>query len=63
MPVTSSDEEDYYNVDGQEMQHDQEFIDHDLPAILVVNYYGDANVPVDEWNGMKRIPVDMGPSL
>ena len=36
---------------------------HDLPITLMVNYSGDVNVPANEVNGWKRLPVDTGPSL
>ena len=63
VPVSSSNEEDYYTVDSQEMQTDQDPIDHDLPATPLVSYSGDVNIPANEVNGWERLPVGTGSSL
>ena len=48
VPVLSSDEEDYYTFDSQEMQLEPGPNDHDLQAALMVNYSGVMNVPANE---------------
>ena len=63
MQISSSDKEDYYTIDGDEMQPDPVPKDHDLLATPKVNYSGNVNVPTNEVNRLKRLPVDMGPLL
>ena len=63
VPVSHSDEEDYFIVASQEIQPDPDPNDHDLPAIPVVNYSGEVNVPANEVNGWERLSVDTEPKL
>ena len=46
--VSHSDEEEYFTIDSQEMQPDQNPNDHDLPATPCVNYSRSVNAPADE---------------
>ena len=63
MPVSGSDEEDYYSIDSQEMQPDPNPNDQNLPVTLMVNHSSDVNVLANEVNGWERLPVDTRPSL
>ena len=49
--VSCSDEEDYYTINTQEMEHEPDPNDLDLPATLMVRYFGNVNVHADEVNG------------
>ena len=45
------------------MQPDPDPIEHDLPAIPMLNFSCDVNVSANEINGWEKFQVDMEPSL
>ena len=50
MPVSSSDEHDYYTIDSQEMQPVPDPNDCDLLATVMVYYSVEVNVTANEVN-------------